>query len=91
MKETGLIYWDAPNTGATNSSGFSARAAGEWENDVYQFEGRYCLFWTSSEGVSGGAYYYYLSHDDARIALNEWGKDLAYSVRCVKDAVTESR
>jgi uncharacterized protein (TIGR02145 family) len=28
MKETGTTYWNAPNTGATNSSGFSARGSG---------------------------------------------------------------
>lgn len=28
MKEIGTTYWDAPNTGATNSYGFNARGAG---------------------------------------------------------------
>jgi uncharacterized protein (TIGR02145 family) len=28
MKETGTIYWDSPNTGATNSSGFNSRGTG---------------------------------------------------------------
>jgi uncharacterized protein (TIGR02145 family) len=28
MKETGTTYWDSPNTGATNNSGFNARASG---------------------------------------------------------------
>jgi len=29
MKETGYTYWEEPNTGATNESGFSARGAGQ--------------------------------------------------------------
>jgi uncharacterized protein (TIGR02145 family) len=28
IKETGLIYWDTPNTGATNSVGFNGRGSG---------------------------------------------------------------
>jgi uncharacterized protein (TIGR02145 family) len=28
MKDTGLTYWDSPNTGATNSSGFTGRPGG---------------------------------------------------------------
>jgi uncharacterized protein (TIGR02145 family) len=36
MKEIGFIYWEVPNTGATNSSGFGAKGAGarnNWEGN----------------------------------------------------------
>ena len=29
LKETGLVHWDSPNTGATNTSNFNARGGGE--------------------------------------------------------------
>ena len=32
LKETGTTYWDSPNTGATNSSGFKAYGAGNRTN-----------------------------------------------------------
>jgi len=84
MKQTGLTSWNPPNTSATNSSGFTVLAAGEWEG-VYQFKGKYALFWTSNAYGLNDAYYYYLSKDNASITRRTWKKDLAYSVRCVKD------
>lgn len=33
LKETGLIHWNDPNTGATNEAGFNARGAGNRIND----------------------------------------------------------
>jgi len=32
MKETGIIYWQTPNTGASNSSGFTASGGGMRES-----------------------------------------------------------
>ena len=32
LKETGFVYWDSPNTGATNTSNFNARGGGDRDN-----------------------------------------------------------
>ena len=85
LKETATTHWESPNTGATNSSGFTALGAGEWENEVYQFMGQAAVFWTSDETSALMAHYFYIQNTDARIVPNIWRKDLAYSIRCIKD------
>lgn len=43
LKEVGLIYWDSPNTGATNEVGFNARGGGwrDWGTGAFsQIKGR---------------------------------------------------
>ncbi len=86
MKEEGTDHWNAPNVDATNSSGFSAIGAGELDhNDVFQFEGRVAIFWSSSQSSSQNALYYYLENNSAKITKRDFLKILAYSIRCVKD------
>ena len=54
LKATGTAYWDN-NTGATNSSGFSARGAGRRngndEDAPFESLRQYTAFWTSTEGM----------------------------------------
>lgn len=85
MKETGFEHWNEPNSGATNSSGFTALGAGELDTGTYQFLGHVAVFWTSDQTSSEMARYYYLTNTDTRIVPNIWRKDLAYSVRCIMD------
>lgn len=51
MKETGLTYWQSPNTGATNESGFNARGSG---NRV--FNGNYTILKGEFKGWTRTAY-----------------------------------
>lgn len=89
MKETGIEHWLSPNTGATNSSGFTGLPAGEF--DAYFTPNKFWLlhtaavFWTSSQTNSLQATERYLSHDDAACGSLAWYKVMKYSIRCVKD------
>lgn len=85
MKETGFEYWNQPNLGATNSSGFTALGAGELDTGTFQFLGQVAVFWTSDQTSSEMARYYYLTNTDVRVVPNIWRKDLAYSIRCIMD------
>lgn len=84
MKVPGTEHWNAPNTGATNESGFSALGAGEWDNQ-YQFFHNAAVIWSSTQQGLLNAYYRVLSYDNDDLAIYVWRKTLAYSVRCVKD------
>ena len=90
MKEPGLSHWLAPNTEATNSSGFSALPGG---GRVFQgvFAGiqNDGTFWSRSTYLEPvpfdgfnciGTYY-----DDEFIAPNGFDEQTGISVRCVKD------
>lgn len=86
MKETGTTYWNAPNTGATNESGLSIRAAGEKDEVQFRLLGEYAVYWTSTSVNSVDASEVYLSYDNAKVTYFDWHKVLYYSVRCVKQA-----
>jgi uncharacterized protein (TIGR02145 family) len=88
MKEAGFTHWVFPNTGATNSSGFTAIAAGvnDYTNAI-PGSGLYThhYIWASTE--AGAAYarrrgLFYFSERSYPYYDHKW---LGFSVRCVKD------
>jgi uncharacterized protein (TIGR02145 family) len=79
--------WNAPNTNATNESGFSGLGGGsrnEFDGLIYYIdvEGRW---WSSTESTSltAKSRMLYSFHDDVFIRFNDKKKGL--SVRCLKD------
>lgn len=85
MKETGTSHWTTPNTGATNSSGFTALGAGyRGTGGTFFVLGTYAYFWSSS--VSGShAWYRSLSYTYATVFRVENVQAYGFSVRCLKD------
>jgi uncharacterized protein (TIGR02145 family) len=87
MKEAGTAHWLSPNTGATNSSGFTALPGGErfsYDGSFYDLT-TYANFWSSTEWWSTGALGRDLSYSNERASGNISGKTYGYSVRCVHD------
>ncbi len=85
LKETGTSHWLSPNTGATNSSGFSALPGGfrSINGRCYKI-GNDGVWWTSSDVVARGAWYRVIQY------YATFYRDLSYeyygySVRCLKD------
>jgi hypothetical protein len=76
MKEAGTTHWMSPNTGATNSSGFTAlpdgMRRGPWGasiTQVFDYYGFriYCFWWSKS---SSGKYgYLYLSNSGSNVKV----------------------
>jgi len=86
LKETGMTHWLTPNTGATNSSGFTALPGGYWY-DQYAFYDcqRKAYFWTSSQVASEEFLSRSLGYNTARIYRGPVKSKDALSVRCTKN------
>ena len=88
LKESGTTHWGAPNTGATNESGFTALPGGFRVGDQFMnlgCEGVWCFSDLGSGNLITG-YYLKLSFIDNYNGIYP-GQDYSdgYSVRCVKD------
>lgn len=86
LKEAGTAHWSAPNTGATNLSGFTGLPAGcRAFTGTFTNMGYYGYFWTSTQSSSTHGWnheLYYFNDDSGRqsgIKVN------GFSVRCIKD------
>ena len=86
LKEAGFAHWSSPNTGADNSSGFSAIAAGARYTDNFFFgAGMSTSFWSSTEVDSTEAWHRSLSSNYNGVGRYYNSKTFGFSVRCVRD------
>jgi uncharacterized protein (TIGR02145 family) len=78
--------WTSPNTGATNSSGFSAQPGG-FRNSSGPFYnlGLNTYIWSSSEFSSTNAVYRNLDYNNLPIYRYNLGKNRGFSARCIQD------
>jgi uncharacterized protein (TIGR02145 family) len=89
MKATTL--WDSPNTGASNSCGFTSLPGGvRYSNGTFQFKGYSSNFWTSTldwiSTLNNTAFYRNNVSVNASVFRgNDGNINNALSVRCVKD------
>jgi uncharacterized protein (TIGR02145 family) len=83
LKESGTADWMTPNTGATNSSGFTALPGGYFLGSATDItnDGN---FW-SSTASSSNAYYLYLYYGSTNATMDNGTQSLCLSVRCVKN------
>jgi uncharacterized protein (TIGR02145 family) len=91
LKEAGTSHWDAPNTGATNQSGFTALPAGERDyTGSFVAKGQTGAWWTSDDtdvpDISVASFFYL---DDAgsiyssSVATDPYADGL--TIRCMRD------
>jgi len=86
LKETGTSHWLAPNTGATNISGFTALPAGDrLDTGAFYYIQQYTGFWSTSLAGSNWAWNRGLAYNVSSIDRTGYLKTFGYSVRCVKD------
>ncbi|MCX6269277.1 MAG: fibrobacter succinogenes major paralogous domain-containing protein [Bacteroidetes bacterium] len=86
MKETGTAHWAAPNTGANNSSSFTA-LPGDYRDELGDFLAlNYdAYFWSSSASTSTFAWSRYLINTTAEVFRDDMEKITGLSVRCIKN------
>lgn len=81
--------WNSPNTGADNSSGFSAVPGGGRGGSNGSLAGfgdmGYVGWFWSSTPKEGGAWYYTISNNVTMVSTNYVEQRSGLSVRCVKD------
>jgi len=86
LKETGILHWTSPNTGATNESKFTALPGGyRWANGTFErilLEG---LWWSATEISGTTAWDRMLDYNSSTIRYEAGNKSLGLSVRCIKD------
>lgn len=88
LKEVGTVHWDLPNTGASNSSGFSGIPSGSRAFSDGLFYGTlstYAAYWSSSQYNSTLSWAYYLSNLDAQLIDSATNKSNGHAVRCLKN------
>jgi uncharacterized protein (TIGR02145 family) len=86
LKETGTSHWNSPNTGATNSTGFTALPGGNrFINDQFWDLGNMAALWTSTEKDASNAMYWKLAYNGKYVSTQFEKKKWGFSVRCVKD------
>ncbi|MFC2100907.1 fibrobacter succinogenes major paralogous domain-containing protein [Bacteroidota bacterium] len=88
LKQAGFTLWLSPNTGATNSSGFSALPGGylSWVTNYDDFYnlGTKAMFWSSTSN-KGNAWYWRVFYDNTSIEHVSYFQECGFSVRCVKN------
>ena len=86
LKETGTAHWSQPNTGATNETGFAARAGGYRDNDgPFNFFGKYASFWTATEADHGRVWFRGMATNENGVYRFSFNKKCGFSVRCIKE------
>lgn len=86
LKETGTAHWESPNTGATNTSGFTALPHGYRSgNGGFNTLGQGAPYHSSTEKDDGHHWFRMLRYEKSEIYRDGTMKQVGYAVRCVQD------
>jgi uncharacterized protein (TIGR02145 family) len=87
MKEECSTHWYSPNTGATNSSGFTALPGGDRGSydGTFGYLGSLDFWWSATEYGASYAWYCDLLFDSPGAYLDGSYEADGFSVRCIKD------
>jgi uncharacterized protein (TIGR02145 family) len=87
MKETGMTHWETYNTGADNSSGFTALPSKRRDGYSGTFRTQFHdgFFWASNEASLIRAFQCNVGYDSNLAYTGDATKNAGLTVRCIKD------
>lgn len=85
LKEAGTTHWSDPNTGATNSTGFTGLPGGLRGSALFTLLGSTGRWWSSTEKDASNAHNYSLHYNYGGLFTAYNSKFMGFSVRLVKD------
>ncbi|MDP2113336.1 MAG: fibrobacter succinogenes major paralogous domain-containing protein [Bacteroidota bacterium] len=86
IKEAGTLHWDEPNTGATNSSGFTALPGGmRYFDGYFTVLNRGAVWWTSTAKNESYAWFRSIGCDIESVRRDIYGFKSGFLVRCIKE------
>jgi uncharacterized protein (TIGR02145 family) len=90
MKEAGIVHWKSPNTGATNSTGFTGLPGGARDPIINEFRiiSENGVWWTASAYNTSMVWSTYMWYLNTGVDHNPVYKNYGFSIRCVKDIGT---
>ncbi|NTW21660.1 MAG: hypothetical protein HGA42_19765, partial [Nostocales cyanobacterium W4_Combined_metabat2_030] len=86
--EVGTLHWEAPNSRADNSTGFTAIPSGyrDYSGSRFMNMNTGANYWSSTMNQSNGVCYIYLTADDPEPHISLSGNEnFGFAVRCIKD------
>jgi uncharacterized protein (TIGR02145 family) len=87
LKESGIVHWQTPNTGGTNSVGFTALPGGYFTGSSFIYLYQDACFWLGNASAisTGRGVALYYNNSPTTGDMLSWPKARGLSVRCVKD------
>jgi hypothetical protein len=86
MKSAGTAYWNSPNRGATNESGFSALPSGfrDFYNGSSYNIGEIAFFLSSAESNNERTWSRILNYSSGEVRKGSSIKQIGFSIRCIR-------
>lgn len=93
LKETGVVYWNVPNTGANNQFNFSMRGSGKREESGGSFGGLTTVgtFWTTYPGSLGATYGIAFYNHAQNFGFVQYYNKRGLSIRVVRSATIDEQ
>lgn len=89
MKETGLAYWNTPNTGATNTSGLNIRGGGQrFDTGEFVSLKEACGLYSVTDEGGGMIYSLHVDYASTEVSDNQNNVNTGFPVILIKDDST---